>query len=433
MGSPVVLDLFFLSFTSYNPDISSDYRQIYFYFWGNASLLGYNQIIVYSSHFSAFYYPAPGPSFFNTDIRNFITPTNPSCFTDITTSHGNDCYFPTVKILLLQPIYELFISIVAPPCLRLSLNINPAKTYKIARSSTTESRWESTHQLRHKAKTTNNSTFVTTKIENKVIPPWVGYAVIMSNDLYVSQRAKIESRLHMQGREGMKLRKSEIQTCANKNTTNTEHPLITLIMVISTRDHYIVKTYFKYLSPNPNHRRHSWQSSPYKSREVVNAHPKEAKSHSATLSTNTHEARTTTLMRVIMVISTRDDIAVKLSANSMPQYNGVLELRQRSRLVRSQEETQTKPNETSEQNRTNNKEVPRKQINSIITVITLIVVISTRDDIAVKLYMNYETILAIKLNVSHRFGLPRQRDEVGYIYNESARQNLIATMVTYTL
>ena len=68
MGSPVATYHFLLSFTSYNPDITSDYRQKLEWHKGKASLLGYNQIILYSS-LSVFYYPAPGPSFFNTDIQ----------------------------------------------------------------------------------------------------------------------------------------------------------------------------------------------------------------------------------------------------------------------------------------------------------------------------------------------------------------------------
>ena len=71
--SPDGTSLFYLSFTSYNRDITSDYRHRILWQNGNASLLGYNMIILYSSA-SVFFYPAPGPSIFTTDIRN--SPTN---------------------------------------------------------------------------------------------------------------------------------------------------------------------------------------------------------------------------------------------------------------------------------------------------------------------------------------------------------------------
>ena len=67
MGSPADTTHFFLSFISYNPDITSDYRRGFKWHNSKASLLGYNQIILYSST-SVFYYPALGPSFFTTDI-----------------------------------------------------------------------------------------------------------------------------------------------------------------------------------------------------------------------------------------------------------------------------------------------------------------------------------------------------------------------------
>ena len=82
MGSPPSTTHFLLSFTSYNPDITSDYRRGFQWHRGKASLLGYNQIILYPS-LSVYYYPAPGPSFFTTDIRkiNSIIPFFPQAAT----------------------------------------------------------------------------------------------------------------------------------------------------------------------------------------------------------------------------------------------------------------------------------------------------------------------------------------------------------------
>ena len=68
MGSLASTTQFTLSFTSYNPDITSDYRQGFSWQRSTVSLLGYNQIILYPS-LSVSYYPALGPSFFTTDIR----------------------------------------------------------------------------------------------------------------------------------------------------------------------------------------------------------------------------------------------------------------------------------------------------------------------------------------------------------------------------
>ena len=71
MGSPKLAAVF-LSFTSYNLDITGDYRQGLFFGVVNVSLLGYNLIILYSS-FSFFYYPAAGPSFFYLRYTNHNT------------------------------------------------------------------------------------------------------------------------------------------------------------------------------------------------------------------------------------------------------------------------------------------------------------------------------------------------------------------------
>ena len=95
-GSPLWAPLrakvmFNLSFTSYNPDITSDYRRGFYWHKCNVSLLGYNQIILYSSY-SVSYYPAPGPSFFNTDIRQTKTLIKPfSTDTTIVSLSEVDC------------------------------------------------------------------------------------------------------------------------------------------------------------------------------------------------------------------------------------------------------------------------------------------------------------------------------------------------------
>ena len=120
MGSPGTTYLFSLSFTSYNPDITSDYRQGFKWQKRKASLLGYNQIILYSS-LSVYYYQAPGPSFFNTDIRNFSplityfppldgrTPFNPM-------NHATASLVATLEYgRSLVPIYDTCVSVEPHP------------------------------------------------------------------------------------------------------------------------------------------------------------------------------------------------------------------------------------------------------------------------------------------------------------------------------
>ena len=150
MGSLVVTRLLFLSFTSYNPDISSDYRQRSFYFWGNASLLGYNQIILYSSIFSVYYYPAPGPSFFYTDIQIFNKTINKTFLPSKLRQLRYVSMDMTPIHLLLSPFSVYLISIAPILYKRLNQIINPPKTAQSAIDS--ESRQENTYKIYKPAK-----------------------------------------------------------------------------------------------------------------------------------------------------------------------------------------------------------------------------------------------------------------------------------------
>ena len=122
MDSPEVLNLFYLSFTSYELDITSDYRQVFLWHGCNVSLLGYNLIILYSSP-SVYYYPAPGPSFFKTDVQKSATMiktilSTDFIKTDITTDNntraggGNSTDITTLPRH--HPIYPILISMLSP-------------------------------------------------------------------------------------------------------------------------------------------------------------------------------------------------------------------------------------------------------------------------------------------------------------------------------
>ena len=126
------------------------------------------------------------------------------------------------------------------------------------------------------------------------------------------------------------------------------------------------------------------------------------------------------LIRLIMVISTRANIAVKLYPVPNSYYLNISHISGTARLPRLKEETKTHPNKSTRQSHIKTMEVNVRQRDPLIALIRAIIVISTRDAISV----NY-----INKNVSRdRVNLEPQKHEQrgsNHIAIESIRYNRV--------
>ena len=414
MGSLVVTRPLFLSFTSYNPDISSDYRQRSFYFRGNASLLGCNQIILYSSIFSVYYYPAPGPSFFYTDIQNFNKPVNKTFLPDKLRRLGYVLMDMTPIRLLLSPISVCLISIAPILYERLNQIINPPKTAPSAIDS--KSRQENTYKICETAKyntyTRRHTEYKITKTTVNVSPLPGIHIRNLDNPGATNRRLwKSESRPCMPSRKATKSKGTETKINASTINSNIKMSLIKIIMVISTRVKSDVK--FRYIQQH-NYTRtkgRSWQSKPFKGSGKASPASKETKNHKvAEEEIEKWEGASQSLksiMTVIMVISTRAAFAVKTSPKFRSRFAQHKCKSRKVRLHKPRNEASNDPNETGRWKRSNNKRNTEPQICPIILLITLIMVISTRADSAVKLcIIIHKMILRNPKLDSHNVRLP---------------------------
>ena len=397
MGSPVVPNLLFLSFTSYNPDISSDYRQRSFFFWGNVSLLGYNQIILYSSTVSVSYYPAPGPSFFNTDIQ-ISTPTHNPFYSTALPIVADKRNISVVCMTKLSSIYDIYTSIV-PPSMKLNRNESQSVRNATLRECK-ESRWQKAHRKR---KTENHTQ---TLHLSMTLSKHVNYAIIIimtkCNEVNIISKHKSgPSKSDLNQTDPRKFRR---ETNANTEIHTPTSQLITVIMVISTRVNFAVKT-LPGLTPKYAQKksRSLHASSPTRREEASNESKKTRLREICKVKTKSElkiKTPISTLMTVIMVISTRAGFAVKRQTKLKAGYTDISCNTLTPRLYRPQVKTLTQPNESPRMNRTPTMRIIEHQKHLLITVIRAIMVISTHDEYAVKTKMiNYLNQHRVRINL----------------------------------
>ena len=255
MGSPVTATHFLLSFTSYNQDITSDYRHGFTWQNSKVSLLGYNQIILYSSS-SVSYYPAPGPSFFNTDIRKhnplithfppLANHINVTRDVSIELKTRTTCSYKVTHYLLSTEIVN-----VKSPIYGDAISIGPywSKTAKNARKDTKCQNCEASplkHNNKHQTRQPNKHYLI---MEISVCGE---YAVITAVKHFIATPPYITTRLSKSRRDLTKKSKDPRQAPKqyrnnNKNLTPEDSPTNEgnyphnyAIMVISTRGTFAV-------------------------------------------------------------------------------------------------------------------------------------------------------------------------------------------------
>ena len=397
MGSPVVSNLLFLSFTSYNPDISSDYRKRSFFFRGNVSLLGYNQIILYSSIASVSYYPAPGPSFFNTDIQ-ISNPTHNHFYSTALPIAPGKRSISVVSMTKLPPICDTYTSIApSPPT---ELNWNESQSVR-----NTDVREYKETRCQKAPKKTKIEKHVQTLYLSRTMTTHANYAVTITKcneaDIILNKHKSGPSKSDRIQTDSRKFRR---ETNANMEIHMPSSPLITAIMVISTRANYAVKTLPRSMPRYARKKTRSLQTSFPTRKEEASNESKKTRLRETSKCDIKPEPRVktpaSTLMTVIMVISTRASFAVKKQIKIKTGYIDISCNTLTLRLHRAQVETLTQPNESLRIKRTTNIRINEHQKHLLIAVIRTIMVISTRDAYAVKTEtINYFNEHRVRINL----------------------------------
>ena len=414
MGSPAVSRLLFLSFTSYNPDISSDYRQRSFHFWGNASLLGYNQIILYSSILSVSYYPAPGPSFFITDIQNSNKPANKTFIPGIVAKPQRLRFISmdlTSIHFLLSPFSVFHISITPLLCEKPNQITNPLRMTQHA--TIRESRRDNISALYKPAKYKSHKNKFTKLTDTcRTLAGHRTKNTIIGNYNTPDRRArKSESRPFMPSLEATKASGAELKINATTKNSNTTMALITVIMVISTCDESTVKSRSSQQNNYAGIGRNSWQSKPFEKSGEARPTNKDAKTHVVTEikdeSWTIARHSLGSLITAIMVISTRAAFAVKIRPNFKRRISILKRNSHKARPHKPRNATSNDPNEAGCRKRSNGSRHNEPQTYRGIVLIRVIMVISTRAVSDVKLHSSSKLILRNPKRNPHKSSLPR--------------------------
>ena len=126
-----------------------------------------------------------------------------------------------------------------------------------------------------------------------------------------------------------------------------------------------------------------------------------------------------------MVISTRAIFAVISYPVIKPPYLRIPSISSRARLLRQQEEMNEHHNESSRQSHVRTKGTRLQQSDPLSALIRLIMVISTRADIAVTLFNILKSYYLNSPHISGKPRLPRLQEETKTYPNESSRQRHI--------
>ena len=130
-----------------------------------------------------------------------------------------------------------------------------------------------------------------------------------------------------------------------------------------------------------------------------------------------------TLITIIMVISTRAESAVITNPVLNWNYHYISTLILRIGLTRRQEEAMTQHREPSQQSQVKTKRDKIQQSDPLITLITVIVVISTRANIAVKLYSEIGVCCDNIYHMISRARLYKLKEKVMTLFHETSRPN----------